>query len=770
MSQLQVTFDEVGTGSVVFVVDGLVEGPVRWLDSPQAVIDFVGGEDVTDTIVLSRGGTTTFLTPALAAGVKGIITLQGSPESHLGILSREYGIPCLMGVTFTKGVRSSRGEVILPDGALVRIDLTGYPRGWVSLDASVEAQEATAEEMAIDPEEAAKNEQLMQLMAAYKGEIPDGSAGSELLIKRMKTGVVSTPDASLRRDLSEQETGEFLSYCGWNLWDLIKARQTEGESGLIPRQEYETVGFIQQWATYGEYYRRIEAEIGIDGIIELGAKGTREIGTKCNFVHHWTALCPLIGRGLATTMGLEKPSDRPEDLQTIMQWLRRLQHGMWNNDGGPGFVSARDYLAPFLAAEWIERFQDEEHRLDDPDELATFRKFNATTEMAGFLLHYDNRAGLCDTGPYPIGDGNFIIVRDHFLHETAYEWSGVYEGLPYCVTEAMVFRPTDDQSIRINDIATTFAEPANYLKHLSGVAVYARDTWDTPMSGLRRVDLAEMQRITDKCNAGMNELYATIGSLDREQRIRNGVIVYTRDMMFPYARPAGLWDQFVQEGFDDFAPLTQQAWEPLITGQAEQVLGGVFLMGMGVVPESGLPAAAGPEALPALHALKLRGTLTVLPEGADGLQEDGLVASAGGGYLLTGSGTAAHTKLLAEERATLDLDAIGRAYERFLAANGPFKGLCSQWQAASEDQRFELLGQLEDLVGRVQPAIQRTADVAPRFAPYGERLTEALGKALDGDHDYVVSPRHESVHTVWMELHEDYLLTQDILREAEGSY
>jgi hypothetical protein len=49
-------------------------------------------------------------------------------------------------------------------------------------------------------------------------------------------------------------------------------------------------------------------------------------------------------------------------------------------------------------------------------------------------------------------------------------------------------------------------------------------------------------------------------------------------------------------------------------------------------------------------------------------------------------------------------------------------------------------------------------------------LTRAMYWALDGDHDYVLSPRHESVHTVWMELHEDYLLTQDISREAEGSY
>src|ERR1700757_4353842 len=105
-------FNLVGTGMAVFQSSDVVEGPVRFLDSPQAVIDFVSGDAVADTIVLARGGTTTFLTPALTNGVKGIITLQGAPTSHLGILSREYGIPCVMGVSFAEGVRSARNEII----------------------------------------------------------------------------------------------------------------------------------------------------------------------------------------------------------------------------------------------------------------------------------------------------------------------------------------------------------------------------------------------------------------------------------------------------------------------------------------------------------------------------------------------------------------------------------------------------------------------------------------------------------------------------------
>jgi phosphoenolpyruvate-protein kinase (PTS system EI component) len=35
-------------------------------------------------------------------GCSGVITLSGAPESHLGILSREYQIPCVM-TTYLKG-------------------------------------------------------------------------------------------------------------------------------------------------------------------------------------------------------------------------------------------------------------------------------------------------------------------------------------------------------------------------------------------------------------------------------------------------------------------------------------------------------------------------------------------------------------------------------------------------------------------------------------------------------------------------------------------
>jgi hypothetical protein len=756
-------FHQIGTGLVVFDHADIVEGRVVWLDSPQAVLEFVQREDPSEWIVLARGGTTTFLTPALSSGVKGVMTLQGAPESHLGILSREYGIPCLMSVAFAEGVRSERGETIPPDGAVVRLDFSTSPGTVAIEDGAPGVAAAPTEE---DPAAAEQAAQLAALMAAYRGEIASGNDGHRQMRARMVTSVIETSDASVRRDLEPDEITDFLSYCGWNLWDLIAARSTEGESGLIPRQEYETVSFVQQWATYGELYRRVTDAIGMDGVIDLGATARREIGTKLNHVHHWTAMCPLLGRGIVTTMGLEDASARPEDLQSIIGFMRRLQHGTWG--GGPGFVSGRGYVAPVLDDGWLERFRDQERRLNDPDELAAFRKFNAATELCGFLLHYDCRAGLCDTGPYPLADGGFVLVRDHFLHDPTYEWADVVSDLPYCVTQAMFFRPDGPQEISINDIATTFARPANYLKHLSGAVVYARDTMDTPMSKIRVLDRAEMDRIVDRCNEAMLSLYATIGALSHDEKIRNGVKVYTRDMMAPYARPAGLWEQFLADGFDELTDLAEAAYPALVGGEAAPVLGGVFLMGVGLVPEAGLRPApeVGPDAFPALHAVTLRGNLAEVPGDAELLVAAGLLRSTPAGYMLTDIGRQRHAQLFETERQGVDLDALATVYERFLAVNTDFK----QSLAAPSADAALLAADLAELIERAGPALRRAGEQVPRFREYADRLADALAKADAGDEAFLASPSVDSVHTVWMEMHEDFLQLLGRSRELEGSY
>jgi hypothetical protein len=71
-------------------------GFVRYLSSPADVISLIQSGKLGEHILLVQGGTTTFLAPALSMGAIGVITMSGAPESHLGILSREFQTPCVM--------------------------------------------------------------------------------------------------------------------------------------------------------------------------------------------------------------------------------------------------------------------------------------------------------------------------------------------------------------------------------------------------------------------------------------------------------------------------------------------------------------------------------------------------------------------------------------------------------------------------------------------------------------------------------------------------
>jgi len=116
-------------------------GTVRYLGSPGDVISLIQSGKLAEHILLVRGGTTTFLAPALSMGAIGVITMSGAPESHLGILSREFQTPCVMTAHLTgsdsRYVVGNTGEAHFEeiakelDGRRVRLDCTDHEVGRV---------------------------------------------------------------------------------------------------------------------------------------------------------------------------------------------------------------------------------------------------------------------------------------------------------------------------------------------------------------------------------------------------------------------------------------------------------------------------------------------------------------------------------------------------------------------------------------------------------------------------------------------------------------
>jgi len=173
-----------------------------------------------------------------------------------------------------------------------------------------------------------------------------------------------------------------------------------------------------------------------------------------------------------------------------------------------------------------------------------------------------------------------------------------------------------------------------------------------------------------------------------------------------------------------------------------------------------------------LHRLRLRGMLAETSLDTAALEAEGLASATPAGLMITEAGLARAEEQIAAERAAIDLDAVAAAYERFLAVNPQTKAHCARWQqpGLGVEERFVLLGELQELTERVGAALARTAVQLPRFGSYGPRLEAALETAGLGDGSWINDPTIDSFHTVWMECHEDYLLVLARSREAEGSF
>jgi hypothetical protein len=88
----------VGTGDNVFQAPADVEGNAVFVSDVETVMKMLteGVPEDTIAVIDDSGGT---LTAPILGDFKGVLCMGGTVRSHLGILTREFGVPCLMAVT-----------------------------------------------------------------------------------------------------------------------------------------------------------------------------------------------------------------------------------------------------------------------------------------------------------------------------------------------------------------------------------------------------------------------------------------------------------------------------------------------------------------------------------------------------------------------------------------------------------------------------------------------------------------------------------------------
>jgi PEP-utilising enzyme, mobile domain len=85
----------VGSGDNVFRAKADVSGTARFISKVETVMEMLtdGVPAATIAIIDDSGGT---LTAPILGDFAGVVCMGGTTRSHLGILTREYGVPCLM--------------------------------------------------------------------------------------------------------------------------------------------------------------------------------------------------------------------------------------------------------------------------------------------------------------------------------------------------------------------------------------------------------------------------------------------------------------------------------------------------------------------------------------------------------------------------------------------------------------------------------------------------------------------------------------------------
>ena len=177
-----------------------------------------------------------------------------------------------------------------------------------------------------------------------------------------------------------------------------------------------------------------------------------------------------------------------------------------------------------------------------------------------------------------------------------------------------------------------------------------------------------------------------------------------------------------------------------------------------------------------LHDLRLRGFRPAKGGPVeDELTGAGLAMLRGPNLALAPAGREAHA---AWARLTPGSEEEGLAratYERFLVFNVEFLRICTDWQLKPGNQPndhsdaaydFKILERLDRLDERAGPLVDTLAKAVSRFGGYRARLTDALDK-ISEDRAWLASPRCDSYHTVWMQLHEDLLSAVGVNRADE---
>jgi pyruvate,orthophosphate dikinase len=233
-----------------------------------------------------------------------------------------------------------------------------------------------------------------------------------------------------------------------------------------------------------------------------------------------------------------------------------------------------------------------------------------------------------------------------------------------------------------------------------------------------------------------------------------------------------------------------------VAPEAATLLAWADELGIAIIPaaDSGLPGDAliAPNAM--VRALAIKGSASAdaiaaavisgveqVMAAVNGLQAEGLVEDEGHAFRLTTKGQAHASELIDRDRKEWGEGQAQAALLAFHDLDQRVKDIVTAWQLRDVDGAqllndhadaaydAEVLGRLADLHHDAIKWFESLSGRPAAMIAYPARLKRALESANQGDQRFVASPRVDSYHSAWFELHEELIRLAGRSRAEEAA-
>lgn len=367
------------------------------------------------------------------------------------------------------------------------------------------------------------------------------------------------------------ETNNLIRSAGEETYFLGVTRTVQ-ESKFFPVSAYIMLGYLNAFYRYPSLLRKIGAIMAPEDLADRVRNSTSKIqsmGTNWCMINFY-----LLGREMLIDMGLIRPQDAAEDVAFVLEFWRRYQLA-WRRETGHLTNKEGGHRSQILPERRVQVYHADMYLCEEGDPLHTAAdRFMAAISQYAVLVACESRVCMTNHGPYNLGNGRELLVRDFFdLAEGDLPWlDGVAKNVPHArltITTAV----KDTHFYMVDDWGSFESRPEYKAENICGVGLYTSDELSEtqiPVGMGSRSELIEtFESYAEIFKEATKNLWERFAGYSRDQLLDAGALTYY-SIIKDFAHVAGCYDNSdwmeIDERADRFRVLLNDEYGNMLLG------------------------------------------------------------------------------------------------------------------------------------------------------------------------------------------------------------